>query len=487
MDGLVTPKNIVWILADDFAPYISGAYKNSIVKTPNIDQLALSGLLFEQAYCVCPLSTPSNQSTWTGRYPRSIGVTLSPTPLPSSETTIVARLREHGFQTAAFGKTHFYAPRRGDFDVYAERGEYYEWKEENPKTPVPDSIETLGPWMPFYTPSAIWLNSENKPYASYEKDMASRFYVESACQFLRERSREKPFFLHLGLCDTHSPFRYPIEFRGRHSADEFEAPKLASFDAREQPLIFRDLTDEQKKGIQAACYTSVEYLDKNIGDLLRALKDNGYEEDTLVVLSSDHGYMLGQHGRFEKHCCYDPAIQVALIMKCPGLIAPGRRSTALIELIDVYPTILELLSKAVPEIIQGRSFASIVKEEGEDWHRDQVIVEYAGNAEAAIRTKQYKLIYCAGTVQREDGYTAGEPGPKSLRLFDLQEDPEERVNLAERPDKQRIIDDLLSRLVKHMKETEPYPWVFPENIEDRPYLQRCLEPVEVRSERLRNL
>lgn len=475
------PRNIVWICADDFAPYISGAYNNKIVKTPGIDALASSGILFEQAYCVCPLSTPSNQSSWTGRYPRSIGVTLSVTPLPDSERTIADRLREEGFQTAAFGKTHYYAPRKGDFDVYAERQEFMNWREDHPPKPVPNSIPTLGPWRPFYHPASIWLNSANRPYASYEEDMSSHFYVQSACQFLQDRERDQPFFLHLGLCDTHSPFRYPIEFRGRHSPEEFDAPKLASFDSNEIPLIFEDLTDEEKKGIQAACYTSVEYLDKNISDLLAALKQFNYADETLVILTSDHGYMLGQHGRFEKHSCYDPAIQVALIMSCPGLIEAGQRSSALIELVDVYPTILDLFHKSIPSSIQGRSFAPIIDNQDADKHRSSVIIEYAGNAEAAIRTARYKLIYCAGTIERRDGYTTGEAGPKSLKLFDLQKDPEEMENLANHSDHQSIVEDLLAKLVKHMRATEFYPGCLPEDLGDRDYLQRCLEPIEFRA------
>ncbi|MDF1664288.1 MAG: sulfatase-like hydrolase/transferase [Planctomycetota bacterium] len=476
-----TPKNIVWICADDFAPYVSGAYNNSIVKTPHIDTLARSGILFEQAYCVCPLSTPSNQSSWTGRYPRSIGVTLSATPLPDTEQTIVNRFKDDGFQTAAFGKTHYYAPQRDDFDVYAERREFMDWAEDHPPRPVPSSIPTLGLWRPFYQPASIWLNSENLPYEAYEEDMTSHFYVQSACQFLQNRERDQPFFLHLGLCDTHSPFRYPVEFRGRHRPEEFEAPPLADFDANEIPLIFQDLTDDEKRGIQAACYTSVEYLDKNIGDLLGALKQFGYSDETLLVFTSDHGYMLGQHGRFEKHSCYDPAIQVALIMSCPGLIEAGQRSKALIELVDVYPTILDLFQKTTPNSIQGRSFAPIVQGRGEDKHREAVIVEYAGNAEAAIRTERFKLIYCAGTIERRDGYSTGEAGPKSLKLFDLQNDPDEMINLANDSKHQGIIDELLESLVKHMKDTELYPGSIPADIEDRPYLQRCLEPIEFRS------
>jgi arylsulfatase A-like enzyme len=98
--------NVVWICADDFTPDICGAYGNRIVRTPCLDRVASEGMRFDRAYCTCPLSTPSRQSFWTGRYPRSIGVTLSRTPLPDDEVTLPVLLRQAGYEVAAFGKTH---------------------------------------------------------------------------------------------------------------------------------------------------------------------------------------------------------------------------------------------------------------------------------------------------------------------------------------------------------------------------------------------
>ena len=105
------PPNVLWICADDYTPDACGAYGNRIVRTPNIDRLAASGVRLDRAFAACPLSTPSRQAFWTGRYPRTIGVTLSPTPLPDDEVTLPARLRAAGYEVAAFGKTHYYWPR----------------------------------------------------------------------------------------------------------------------------------------------------------------------------------------------------------------------------------------------------------------------------------------------------------------------------------------------------------------------------------------
>jgi arylsulfatase A-like enzyme len=119
--------------------------------------------------------------------------------------------------------------------------------------------------------------------------------------------------------------------------------------------VFRDLTDDEKRGIAAAYYTSVEYMDRNLGLILDALDRSGHAEDTLVIFNSNHGYLLGQHGRFEKHCCYEEAIRSALVMRLTGVIAPGRSSAALVELIDVVPTVLELCGVEVPGNVQGQS------------------------------------------------------------------------------------------------------------------------------------
>src|SRR5262245_2764367 len=121
------PLNVVWLCADDFAPDACGAYGSRVARTPNLDRLASQGIRCDRAYCACPLSTPSRQAFWTGRYPRSIGVTLTPTPLPDEEVTAPVLFRSGGYQTAAFGKTHFYRPRPHEFDCYADWYDYQNW------------------------------------------------------------------------------------------------------------------------------------------------------------------------------------------------------------------------------------------------------------------------------------------------------------------------------------------------------------------------
>ena len=178
-------------------------------------------------------------------------------------------------------------------------------------------------------------------------------------------------------------------------------------------------------------------MDRNLGRILDALDRSGHADDTLVVFNSDHGYLLGEHGRFEKHCCYEEAVRSALLMRLPGVITPGRSTGALVELIDVVPTVLELCGVDVPANVQGRSLASLLRGEAEG-HRDHVISEYADNAEAMVRTDRWKLIYSAGNRRRHDGYALdGHPRRGDDAALRPRDDPGEMRDVADRPENAR--------------------------------------------------
>ena len=163
----------------------------------------------------------------------------------------------------------------------------------------------------------------------------------------------------------------------------------------------------------AAYATSAEFLDKNVGLVLDALDRSGHGANTLVIFTSDHGYLLGQHGRFEKHCCYEPAVRAALLMRFPASIQPGHATGALVELIDLVPTILELCGEPAPANLDGRSLTSLLRNQT-SVHRERVIAEYADNQEAMVRTERWKLIYCAGSRRRRDGYALDQPSGETV-------------------------------------------------------------------------
>ncbi len=469
------PPNIVWICADDFTPSACGCYGNTAVRTPNLDRLAAEGIRFDRAYCACPLSTPSRQAFWTGRYPRSIGVTLSPTPLPDDEVTLPALLRCAGYEVAAIGKTHYYAPRTHEFDHCLDIDDYFDWLRRRRPTPIPVDLEVLGPWMPFVSPAAVWLNSACLPYGAVDDEMCGTFLASQAAEYLA-RPKSRPFFLYVSFYETHSPFWFPIEFRGRHDPREFAVPPVEPNDAESVPLVFEELTPAEKQGIQAAYATSTEFMDRNVGIVLEAVDRSLAASDTIVLFTSDHGYLLGQHGRFEKHCCFEPAVRAALLIRKPGLIAAARSSDALVELIDLMPTLLELGGIERPPNVQGRSLLPLLREETSS-HRDFVISEYADNAEAMIRTSRWKLIYCAGNRARRDGYVLDEPtrGPH-LQLYELDDDPDELRNVAHRPENSDRVRQLLHELTEHLLRTAREPELIPRSGDIESVLQQCLLP-----------
>src|SRR5262249_42477567 len=158
-----------------------------------------------------------------------------------------------------------------------------------------------------------------------------------------------------------------------------------------------------------------------------------------VVYTGDHGYMLGQHGRFEKHCCYEPAARAPLLMRFPGRVKPNQNTAALVEFLDIAPTVLAACAVAIPEQVQGRSLLPLLKGEAKA-HRDHVIVEYSEDEEAMIRDGRWKLIYSTGKRERQDGYATGKPLPgRTVLLFDEENDPDELTNLAKRPEQAKRV------------------------------------------------
>ncbi|MEX2016485.1 MAG: sulfatase-like hydrolase/transferase, partial [Candidatus Hydrogenedentales bacterium] len=296
--------NILLIIADDHAPYVMGAYGNANAQTPNLDRLARDGMRFDRAYCTSPVCTASRQSLLTGRYPRSIGVTQLRTPLPAAEVTLAESLRDAGYRTGAIGKMHFNSDLRHGFDTRVDLPEHLLYLDTRPADALPPGLAVLPPWRPFRDPAAVWLNAGALPYGATERQMPGTWFAAEAGRFIREFD-DKPFFLVVSFYEPHSPYHFPVEYAGKFDPDSFEAPNVAEPDRWQVPVIFEGLTDAEKRGIAAAYYTSAAFMDQNVGRVLDALDADGHRDNTLVIYIGDHGYFLGQHGRFEKHAMYE--------------------------------------------------------------------------------------------------------------------------------------------------------------------------------------
>ena len=478
--------NVLWICADDLAPYACGAWGGKIARTPNIDRLAARGMRFDRAFCNAPVCTASRQSFLTGRYPRTIGVTQLSTSLPESEITLGELLRDAGYHTAAIGKMHFNSQLKHGFDLRLDAPDHTQMLKERGAATVPAEIAVQPPWRPFRDPARIWLNSDRLPVGSLDADMSGTWYAGKAAEFLKEhggsKNQAQPFFLRVSFTEPHSPFHFPVEFRDRHRTDEFAVPPVGADDDSQIPAIFRDLTDREKQGIAAAYHTSVEFLDRNVGRVLDALEQAGRLDDTLIVFTGDHGYLLGHHGRFEKHCCFEEAIRAPLIIALPRRTVPAT-TPALVEFIDIAPTILDYCRVAAPATMQGRTLRPLIS--GETLlHRERVFIEYSENEEGAVRDERWKFTYGTGKRERQDGYTTGLPLPgRTIRLYDLESDPAELNNLASRIDQAERVATFTNLLVEHLRRTARRPELIPQSEDVHTVIDYCLQPHDVGAEK----
>ncbi|MCL4844596.1 MAG: sulfatase-like hydrolase/transferase [Bryobacteraceae bacterium] len=449
--------NLLFLMADDHAGYVLGADGDRQAATPNLDRLAGEGLRFSRHYCNSPVCTPSRQSLLTGQMPHSAGVTQLRTALSEEKPTLAKQLRAAGYQTAAFGKMHFNQPGRPGlhgFDVCMTEDQMMKrWREAVKGGPLPEGVATQQlPWQPFRTPAAQWLNAEKRPYPRVDSEMRGTFIAGQACEYL-EANAGKPFALWVSLHEPHSPFDFPVEDRGRFAAERFTAPRVGPEDGWQIPLIFRGLSDEQKRGIMAAYYTSAHFLDRNLGRVLGKLAELGLEEETLVVYTADHGYCLGHHGRFEKHCGYEPALRVPLLVRWPGRVKAGVVAD-FTEHVDVGPAVLEMLGAPALPVMHGQALTPYLRGGRVEKPRDHVFLEYQENEEVYIRDARWKFIYGSGKRRRMDGYETDNPTPgRYMRLFDLRADPGEFRDVSAREG--RVVERMMARALGRFRGSHP--------------------------------
>lgn len=220
-------------------------------------------------------------------------------------------------------------------------------------------------------------------------------------------------------------------------------------------------------------------MDKNVGIVLEALEKSGQTESTLVIYAGDQGYLLGHHGRFEKHCSYEQAARAPLMIRYPGHVQPGSSTKALVEFIDVVPTVLDFCGVPKPDNVQGRSLVDLATGKT-GRHRERVFVEYAQNDEVMVRDDRWKLVFIRGKRRRTDGYDTGLPLPgHTLKLFDMQNDPGELVNLAARPEHRRQVDRYVALLADFLKRTSRLQDQIPETGDPMVVLDHCVQPRDV--------
>ncbi len=474
--------NILLIIGDDHRTRTYGAYGATDVRTPNLDHLAAGGIRFDRAYCNSPMCTSSRQSFLTGRYPHANGVTMLRHKLSEEEVTLADRLREAGYRTGAFGKMHFNSQLLHGFEVHrAPRAFGDIFTRQRGASPLPAGIEILPRWRPFRVHARTWLNADTRPLGRYDSEMRASWYTNEAIAFLRAH-RDEPVFAVVSYHQPHSPYYFPVEFAGRIDSATLDVPAIGPEDVPQIPKIFADLTYREKQGIKASYHTAVEYLDKKIGELLNAVDEMDSPRKTLIIYLGDHGYHLGEHGRFEKHCFYEDAVRAPLVMNSPGLIPSRRSSDALVEFVDLVPTVLDYAGLPARDDrpgrdLQGRSLKPLIEGRVQNV-RDHVFSEYQPTGEAMVLNRRYKLVYrTASNLTHWMGYEPLiAPEGRVIKLYDTLADPREYRNRANEPEMKAVVDEIIGRLESWYRQVPLKNETPPEGLKGMAFLDWAIPP-----------
>ncbi len=486
-------KNIVVIVSDDHTTTTLGCYGNKQINTPNLDKMAKKGVTFSNAYCNAPICSASRQSLLTSKYPHATGVTLLFTPFNDTlNHTIGEHLQQKGYRTGLIGKTHFnnwiwwglYNDGKGfpdhGFHNLITKQQYKDYLKKHPPKKVADTIMTYDDQSDLNR-TAARMNARVLPVNKHIDDAEGTFFTNKAIDFIKE-NKDTSFFLWLAYHEPHSPFRFPVEYRNKYKPADMTLPKGSPEDDRWVPEIFRSLSDKEKKGIIAAYYSCVEYMDYNIGRVLNAINELGLDENTLVIYISDHGYLLYDHKRFEKHTMWEESVKSPLIIQGGEDIGKPRKEHALVEYIDIIPTICDAVGTEQSDQFQGTSFMPVLTNKAEE-HKQYVFAEFLEDNKAMITTKKWKYIFTTGKRDLGLNYATGY-GPSGIthRLYNLERDPGETHDVSGLQENQHVLNEMKQRMLKLFLETHPGANGVPPNFSIDGKLVWFCEPPDVGAE-----
>lgn len=431
--------NVLLIASDDLNNDL-GCYGHPLVRSPNLDRLAGRGVRFDRAYCQFPLCSPSRVSLMTGLRPDTTRVfdlkTDFRTIIPQV-VTLPQLLRNEGYATARVGKLyHFGVP--GGIGTNG-LDDPQSWDQViNPRGRDKDEEHLLTNYTPKrgLGSSVSFLAAEGA-----DEEQTDGMVATEAIKLLeRYKQENKPFFLGVGFYRPHCPYVAPKKYFDLYPLEKIELPKNPPNDLADVPQAAQytkpphwGMTEQQQKEAIQAYYASVTFMDAQLGRVLDALDRLGLADNTVVVFWSDHGYNLGQHGQWKKQSLFEDSARVPLIVAGPGVTARGRGSKAIVELLDVYPTVANLCGAKPPEGLQGKSLRPLLENPDRPW-------------QSAAYTQVAR-----GRSVRTDRWRYSEWGPNGrggAELYDHENDPHEFTNLANDPAHANEVAELRALLHK---------------------------------------
>lgn len=420
--------NVLLLMADDLNTALSG-FGHPQCQTPMLDRLARDGVRFENMHCQYPVCGSSRASLMTGLYPYTNGMLGNSGDLRKNMPHVVTMsqlFRQNGYRVGRVSKIYHMGIPPEIIAGTAIHDDAPSWDEVvNIKAPEQHAPGVKTEWSPKDKSSQTFTGVEAE---GGDLAHADGMAAEAAIQFLK-RNQHRPFFLACGFVRPHVPLVAPSKYFDRYDREAMIAPKVPEGDLDDVPGIIREyksisrygVTPELHKGLLEAYYASISYMDAQVGRVLDELDELGLKENTIVVFSSDHGYLLGHHNKFQKQHLFEEATRVPFILRAPWLRAThGKATRQITELVDLYPTIAELAGLTPPAGLQGESLLPLLKDPvSKEWGKTFAFTISRSGGES-IRTHEWR-------------YTQWGYGAKGKELFDLKNDPGEFTNLAGNP------------------------------------------------------
>ena len=449
------PKtNVLFLVADDLNCDLA-CYGAAGLQTPNIDRLAARGVLFERAYCQFPLCSPSRSSFLTGRRPNVTGIHTNPnvrTPvsphfrekLPDT-VTLPQLFRRNGWFAARVGKLYHYGVPE-DLGT-SSLDDYYSWDQViNPRGRDRDQHHRIFSLLPGtadpFGRVLSWL-ADDGPDAEQTDGVGATDAIGLLEKFQRE---SRPFFLGVGFYRPHTPYVAPKKWFDLYPADQVVLPTLSADDRARTPTAAYGsfypeqdaMSDEQRRQAIQGYRASISFMDAQVGRVLDALDRLGLAQNTIIVFASDHGYHLGDHGLWQKRSLFERSARVPLIIALPDRRNAGRRATAPVELLDLYPTLAALTGQSAPAYLDGLSLRPVLENPDASVRRAAI---------SQTRLPQNIEGYSARTTRwRYTEWHTADGQPAGTQLYDEESDPGEATNLVSHPDHAAIVAELSALL-----------------------------------------
>ena len=435
-----TRQNVLLITIDDLRPAL-GCYDDKTAVTPNIDQLASQGIVFRRAYCQQAVCSPSRLSLLTGRRPDTIRVWDLATHFRAAAPDIVTlpqHFKNHGYQTRSIGK------------IYHGSGKP---SRDPPSWSMPPRYDHVRDPQVRYATAKNLQGKGLKRAASESANVADNHYIDgivcdAALEALKTfKAGQQPFLLAVGFRKPHLPFCAPQKYWDLYDRSKIPLPASDSHPKGAPELATRSwgelegytdipnngqLSTSKVRELRHGYYACVSYVDALVGRLIKSLQDLSLADNTIVLLWGDHGFHLGEQGLWTKANNYELSTRVPLILSVPGQVKRGIRTNALVELVDVYPTLSALCRLPAPQGVEGINLQPLLDDPARPWKqaafsqypRAREGNRHRGHGEImgyAIRTSRYRYVEWRSWQSQQ--VTARE-------LYDHQSDPHEMQNLA---------------------------------------------------------